>query len=75
DPYNTMVFVGGLSPLVGEATLRTLFVPFGKIHYVKVPVGKHCGFVQFVRKADAERAIEKMQGLPVGGSRIRLNWG
>ncbi|KAJ7817494.1 hypothetical protein B0H14DRAFT_3877482 [Mycena olivaceomarginata] len=51
------------------------FVPFGEIHYVKVPVGKHCGFVQFVRKADAERAIEKMQGFPVGGSRIRLSWG
>ncbi|KAF8145484.1 hypothetical protein K438DRAFT_544922 [Mycena galopus ATCC 62051] len=75
DPYNTTVFVGGLSPLVGEDTLRTFFVPFGEIHYVKVPVGKHCGFVQFVRKADAERAIEKMQGFPVGGSRIRLSWG
>ncbi|KAJ7871811.1 hypothetical protein B0H14DRAFT_201810 [Mycena olivaceomarginata] len=75
DPYNTTVFVGGLSPLVGEETLRTFFVPFGEIHYVKVPVGKHCGFVQFVRKADAERAIEKMQGFPVGGSRIRLSWG
>ncbi|KAK7035086.1 hypothetical protein R3P38DRAFT_3263850 [Favolaschia claudopus] len=75
DPYNTTVFVGGLSPLVGEDTLRTFFVPFGEIHYVKVPVGKHCGFVQFVRKADAERAIGKMQGFPVGGSRIRLSWG
>ncbi|KAJ7051833.1 hypothetical protein C8F01DRAFT_634245 [Mycena amicta] len=75
DPYNTTVFVGGLSPLVGEETLRTFFVPFGEIHYVKVPVGKHCGFVQFVRKADAEQAIEKMQGFPVGGSRIRLSWG
>ncbi|KAJ7731712.1 hypothetical protein B0H14DRAFT_2409392 [Mycena olivaceomarginata] len=75
DPYNTTVFVGGLSPLVGEETLRTFFVPFGEIHYVKVPVGKHCGFVQFVRKADAERAIEKMQGFPVGGSQIRLSWG
>ncbi|KAJ7930213.1 hypothetical protein B0H13DRAFT_1595562, partial [Mycena leptocephala] len=42
---------------------------------VKVPVGKHCGFVQFVRKADAAMAIEKMQGFPVGGSRIRLSWG
>lgn len=31
--------------------------------------------MQFVRKADAERAIEKMQGFPVGGSRIRLSWG
>ncbi|KAJ7693732.1 hypothetical protein B0H14DRAFT_3905863 [Mycena olivaceomarginata] len=57
---------GEQSPLVGEDTLRTFFVPFGEIHYVKVPVGKHCGFVQFVRKADAERAIEKMQGFPLG---------
>ncbi|KAH0588095.1 hypothetical protein H2248_006817 [Termitomyces sp. 'cryptogamus'] len=75
DPYNTTVFVGGLSPLISEETLRTFFAPFGDIHYVKVPVGKHCGFVQFVRKADAERAIEKMQGFPIGGSRIRLSWG
>ncbi|KAI0722283.1 hypothetical protein C8T65DRAFT_136243 [Cerioporus squamosus] len=75
DPYNTTVFVGGLSPLISEDTLRTFFAPFGEIHYVKVPVGKHCGFVQFVRKPDAERAIEKMQGFPIGGSRIRLSWG
>lgn len=92
DPYNTTVFVGGLSPLISEETLRTFFSPFGDIHYVrgysfsvayihlfasqvKVPAGKHCGFVQFVRKADAERAIEKMQGFPIGGSRIRLSWG
>jgi RNA recognition motif. (a.k.a. RRM, RBD, or RNP domain) len=108
DPYNTTVFVGGLSPLVGEDTLRTFFAPFGEIHYVRlsssyssilsavflyspVPVrgeercadmrlqvkvlaGKHCGFVQFVHKADAERAIEKMQWFLVGGSRIRLSW-
>lgn len=75
DPYNTTVFVGGLSPLIGEETLRSFFAPFGEIHYVKVPVGKHCGFVQFVRKADAERAIEQMQAFPIGGSRIRLSWG
>ncbi|KAL0070246.1 hypothetical protein AAF712_002738 [Marasmius tenuissimus] len=75
DPYNTTVFVGGLSPLINEDTLRTFFAPFGDIHYVKVPVGKNCGFVQFVRKADAENAIEKMQAFPIGGSRIRLSWG
>ncbi|KIY51661.1 RNA-binding domain-containing protein [Fistulina hepatica ATCC 64428] len=75
DPYNTTVFVGGLSPLINEDTLRTFFSPFGEIHYVKVPVGKHCGFVQFVRKADAERAIARMQGFQIGGSRIRLSWG
>lgn len=34
DPYNTTVFVGGLSPLISEETLRTFFAPFGEIHYV-----------------------------------------
>ena len=36
DPYNTTVFVGGLSPLISEETLRTFFIPFGEIHYVGV---------------------------------------
>jgi hypothetical protein len=36
DPYNTTVFVGGLSPLISEDTLRTFFTPFGDIHYVCV---------------------------------------
>lgn len=39
DPYNTTVFVGGLSPLIGEDTLRSFFAPFGEIHYVSsVPI-------------------------------------
>lgn len=75
DPSNTTVFVGGLSSLISEDTLKTFFVPFGEITYVKIPPGKGCGFVQFVRKTDAERAIERMQGFPIGGGRIRLSWG
>ena len=38
DPYNTTVFVGGLSPLISEDTLRTFFTPFGDIHYVCVHI-------------------------------------
>jgi hypothetical protein len=38
DPYNTTVFVGGLSPLISEDTLRTFFAPFGDIHYVSLCV-------------------------------------
>ncbi|KAG8879845.1 RRM protein [Tulasnella sp. 332] len=75
DPYNTTVFVGGLSGLISEDTLRTFFSEFGEIHYVKIPPGKGCGFVQFVKKADAEAAIEGLQGFPIGGGRVRLSWG
>jgi len=35
DTYNTTVFVGGLSPLISEETLRTFFAPFSNIHYVR----------------------------------------
>lgn len=41
DPYNTTVFVGGLSPLISEDTLRTFFAPFGDIHYVRI-TPDHC---------------------------------
>lgn len=73
-PNNTTVFVGGLSRLVSEEPLKTLFLSFGKITYVNTPAGKGCGFVQFVNKADAQRAIERMQGFPIAGGRIRMSW-
>lgn len=43
DPYNTTVFVGGLSPLISEETLRTFFAPFGDIHYVCPPCSAFLG--------------------------------
>lgn len=76
DPNNTTVFVGGLPASISEDTLRTFFQHFGEITYVKVPPNKGCGFVQFVRRSDAELAIAKMHDFPIHGkSRIRLSWG
>lgn len=75
DLNNTTVFIGGLSSLVTEDELRAYFQPFGQIVYVKIPVGKGCGFVQYVDRGAAENAIAKMQGFPIGNSRIRLSWG
>jgi hypothetical protein len=34
DPTNSTVFVGGLSSLINEDTLRSFFAPFGEIGYV-----------------------------------------
>lgn len=76
DPNNTTVFIGGLPALITEDTLRSFFQHFGEIAYVKVPPNKGCGFVQFVRRQDAELAIAKMHDFPIHGkSRIRLSWG
>lgn len=56
--------------------MQSFFHHFGEITYCKIPTGKGCGFVQFVRRADAELAIAKMNDFPIHGkSRIRLSWG
>ncbi|KAF5095268.1 hypothetical protein D0Z03_001876 [Geotrichum reessii] len=75
DPFNTTVFVGGLSGVVTPDELRSYFTSFGTITYVKIPPGKGCGFVQFVTRQSAEAAITQMQGYTIGNSRVRLSWG
>ncbi|PKI85699.1 hypothetical protein MVES1_000261 [Malassezia vespertilionis] len=75
DPANTTVFVGSLFSMASEGTLYSLFAPFGQILSVNIPHGQDCGFVQFVRKEDAARAIAKLQRSPVAGGSLRLSWG
>lgn len=75
DPNNTTIFVGGLDPNVTEDVLRQLFSSFGDLSHVKIPLGKHCGFVQFTNRASAEEALLMLNGSFVGGKNIRLSWG
>lgn len=42
--------MGGLDSSVDEDYLRHVFTQYGEIGYVKIPVGKHCGFVQFTSR-------------------------
>ena len=51
------------------------FAPFGPITYVKIPLGKGCGFVSFVHRQSAEQAISQLNGSIIGGNRVRLSWG
>eukprot|EP00878_Enallax_costatus_P024240 GHUV01025853.1.p1 GENE.GHUV01025853.1~~GHUV01025853.1.p1 ORF type:complete len:263 (-),score=106.91 GHUV01025853.1:196-984(-) len=75
DPSNTTLFIGGLSAGVSEDQLRAIFQNFGDVVYTKIPQGKGCGFVQFVNRPDAERAMAEMNGQIVGSSAIRISWG
>jgi RNA recognition motif-containing protein len=75
DPTNTTLFIGGLSSQVSEDQLRAVFARFGDIIYVKIPQGKGCGFVQFVLRTSAERAMMSMNGQVLGNSAIRISWG
>ncbi|WVZ66087.1 hypothetical protein U9M48_015361 [Paspalum notatum var. saurae] len=75
DPSNTTVFVGGLDSNVNEDYLRQVFAPYGEIAYVKIPLGKRCGFVQFTSRPSAEEAIRLLNGSQIGGQNVRLSWG
>lgn len=75
DPNNTTIFVGGLDPNVTEDTLKQVFSPYGEVVHVKIPVGKRCGFVQFVTRPSAEQALLMLQGALIGAQNVRLSWG
>ncbi|WOL11677.1 polyadenylate-binding protein RBP47B' [Canna indica] len=75
DITNTTIFVGCLDPNVTEEELKQICSQFGEIIYVKIPAGKGCGFVQFVARASAEEAIQKLHGSMIGQQVVRLSWG
>ncbi|XP_006660711.2 polyadenylate-binding protein RBP47-like [Oryza brachyantha] len=75
DLTNTTVFVGGLDPNVSEDDLRQTFSQYGEISSVKIPVGKQCGFVQFIQRKNAEDALQGLNGSTIGKQTVRLSWG
>ncbi|KAL6899728.1 hypothetical protein ACP4OV_006386 [Aristida adscensionis] len=91
DSTNRTVYVGGLDPNVSEDELRKAFAKYGDVASVKIPVGKQCGFVQFVNRfiassmyldkhfisnrADAEEALQGLNGSTIGKQAVRLSWG
>ena len=50
--------------------VQALFGRFGDIIYVKIPLGKGCGFVQFVKRRVAEVAMAAMQSQVPPASRM-----
>ena len=59
---NATLFIGGLSVMVREEDLRSIFGLFGDIVYIKILVGKGCGFVQYWQRISAEIALQRLQG-------------
>ncbi|KAL1206449.1 Polyadenylate-binding protein RBP47C [Cardamine amara subsp. amara] len=75
DSLNTTIFVGGLDSSVTDEDLREPFAVYGEIFSVKIPIGKGCGFIQFVNRVNAEEALEKLNGSVIGKQTVRLSWG
>ena len=74
------IFVGDLSADLETPQLKDAFIPFGEISDCRVVrdpqtfKSKNYGFVSFVKKTDAENAIQTMNGQWLGSRAIRTNW-
>ncbi len=84
DPTSTNVYLANLSPTVDEPTLCRDFGSYGPLASVKIlwprtPEeklrGRNSGFVAFMRREDAEKALLGLQGHVYGGLEARLAWG
>ncbi|KAK9763410.1 E3 ubiquitin-protein ligase pub1 [Basidiobolus ranarum] len=74
------VFVGDLSPEVNDQVLAQAFSAFGSMSDARVMwdmnsgKSRGYGFVAFREKADADQAINTMNGEWLGSRAIRCNW-
>ncbi|ORX82081.1 hypothetical protein K493DRAFT_320519 [Basidiobolus meristosporus CBS 931.73] len=74
------VFVGDLSPEVNDQVLAKAFSAFGSMSDARVMwdmnsgKSRGYGFVAFREKADADQAINTMNGEWLGSRAIRCNW-
>ena len=72
------LYVGNLSYSVNDAVLRTLFEPFGAVESATVVAdrdsgrSKGFGFVE-MSDADAQKAIQALNGQQSDGRTIRVN--
>lgn len=73
------LFVGNLSYNLTETTLEELFAESGKVVSVAIPTNRETGrkrgfaFVEMSSQAEAEAAIESLNGKDIDGRQIVVN--
>lgn len=73
------LFIGGLSWNTNEGGLRAAFEQFGELDEVKVVVDRNTnrsrgfGFITFQNEADAQTAIDEMNGKELDGRTIKVD--
>jgi len=72
------LYVGNLDPKVNDVLLFEIFSPLGQVESCKIikdRAGKngHYGFVDFVRREDAQQALQ-LDGHKVYDNEIKVNW-
>ena len=73
------IFVGNLDFAATEDSIRSLFQPYGAIERVSVATDRDTGrsrgfaFVEMTDPAEADRAIEALNGTDLGGRSLNIN--
>lgn len=84
DPNTTNIYLGNLSPKITEQQLMEIFGRYGPLASIKImwprseeekQRGRNCGFVAYMSRSDAERALRCLNGRDVMGYEMKLGWG
>lgn len=84
DPNTTNIYLGNLNPKITEQQLMEIFGRYGPLASIKImwprseeekSRGRNCGFVAYMSRMDAERALKCLNGRDVMGYEMKLGWG
>lgn len=84
DPNTTNLYLGNLCPKISEQQLMELFGKYGPLASIKImwprseeekSRGRNCGFVAYMSRRDAERALKHLNGRSVMSYEMKLGWG
>lgn len=84
DPTTTNLYVGNLNPNVNENDLCDIFGKFGPLASIKImwprtdeerARNRNSGFVAYMSRIDAERALKALNGREFRSYDMKLGWG
>ncbi|XP_058831221.1 U2 snRNP-associated SURP motif-containing protein [Topomyia yanbarensis] len=84
DPNTTNLYLGNLNPKISEQALMELFGKYGPLASIKIMWPRseeerarcrNCGFVAYMSRKDAERALRSLNGKDVMNYEMKLGWG
>ncbi|XP_045031760.1 U2 snRNP-associated SURP motif-containing protein isoform X1 [Daphnia magna] len=84
DPNTTNIYLGNINPKMTEQQLMDIFGKYGPLASVKImwprteeekARNRNCGFVAFMCRKDAERAMKKLNGKDILSFEMKLGWG
>ncbi|KAH8325208.1 hypothetical protein KR074_010483, partial [Drosophila pseudoananassae] len=84
DPNTTNLYLGNLNPKISEQQLMEIFGRYGPLASIKImwprseeekQRGRNCGFVAYMSRKDAERALRALNCRYVMGNKMQLGWG